>query len=177
MVERIINIFEKYDTDKNSKGHNYAPYYAKHLPENPLKILEIGVHKSESVKMWHEIYPDAHIFGLDLFSEHEPIKESWFTSFRGNQADSKVLDNVRLFGQFDFIIDDGSHNARHHLMTFYGLIGCCELYIIEDLHCNEEEFYRQGLDINLTMLYQMKYHELPFESELYDDKIAFIYAP
>ena len=175
MNERIIDIMPKYDTDKND--HGYGKYYAKHLPESVNKILEIGVHKSESIKMWHEVYPEAHIFGIDLFSEHEPIKENWFTAFRGNQADSKLLDNVRLFGPFDIIIDDGSHNARHQLMTFYGLMGMTKLYVVEDLQCNEEAFYRQDLDINLTMLYQLKYYETPFINFLYDDKIAFIYAP
>ena len=169
----------KYDTDKND--HGYAKYYAQHLPESANKILEIGVHKSESIKMWHEVYPEAHIFGIDLFSEHEPINESWFTAFRGNQADSKLLDNVRLFGPFDIIIDDGSHNARHQLMSFYGLIGACKLYVVEDLQCNTEAFYRQDLPYDLTMLRQLQIEtDNPITNwsfDLYDDKIAFIYAP
>jgi len=181
MRKDIIEIFDKYDTDKNSRGHGYAKYYAEHLPESVNKILEIGVHKSESIKMWHEVYPEAHIFGIDLFSEHEPIKENWFTAFRGNQADSKVLDNVRLFGPFDFVVDDGSHNAIHQWMTFYGLIGSTKLYIVEDLQCNSEAFYRQGLSYEQTMLGAMtlvpKYAMFPNKYNLYEDKIAFIYAP
>ncbi len=179
----------KYDTDKND--HGYAKYYAQHLPESVNKILEIGVHKSESIKMWHEVYPEARIFGIDLFSEHEPITENWFTAFRGNQADSKLLDNVRLFGPFDFVVDDGSHNSRHQLMTFYGLVGSTKLYVVEDLQCNEEAFYRQDLPYENTMLGMMKASErnawrtsadvkelgFPFKYKLHDDKIAFIYAP
>lgn len=180
MNERVIDIFEKYDTDKNSKGHNYGPYYAKHLPETAKKILEVGVHKGASARCWHEIYPEAHVYGLDLYSEHEPINETWFTPIRGNQADSRVLDEVRNYGPFDFISEDGSHNSRHQLMTFYGLVGVTKLYIIEDLQCCEEEFYRQGMQYYHTMLGQMNNYidsGFPFEFELYQKKIAFIYAP
>jgi len=174
MVERIIEVFEKYDTDKNSKGHNYGPYYAQHLPESVNKILEVGVHKSESLRAWHEIYPEAHVFGLDLFSEHEPLNESWLTCFRGSQADDKVLDNVRLFGPFDVIVEDGSHQSRHQWMTFFGLVDCCKLYCVEDLQCCENPFWRTGMSYESTMLSMMKNGLFPYENNLYIDKISFI---
>jgi hypothetical protein len=176
MVKRVIEIFEKYDTDKNSKGHNYGPYYAQHLPKTAKKILEIGVYKGESARAWHEIYPEAHVYGLDLYSEHEPIKESWFTPLKGNQADSKILDDVRCYGPFDFITEDGSHNSRHQLMTFYGLVGTTPLYIVEDLQCCTEAFYRQGMNVYNTMLGQMVGGVFPHQFTLLESKIAFIYA-
>jgi hypothetical protein len=175
MTRDITSIFEKYDTDKNSKGHNYAEYYQKHLPDNAYKILEVGVLTGESIRCWHEIYPEAHIFGLDLFEENpEPFQEHWVTWFKGSQTDGKLLNTVRLFGPFDIIVEDGSHNSRDQLMTFYGLVDCCKLYVVEDLHCAKEEFYRQGMSEYWTLLNQIKYDRLFANSYLYNDKIAFI---
>lgn len=170
MVERIIEVFEKYDTDKNSRGHNYGPHYAKHLPENPKKILEIGVHKGESIRMWHEIYPQAKIYGLDIFTNGIPFYEDWVTWFTGSQTDGRLLDDVRCHQPFDFIIDDGSHNWRDQLMTFYGLWGCCDLYIVEDILL--DNFWSQGLPLDDNIKF------LNPSAKIYNyNEIKFFYAP
>lgn len=185
MTKDIISIFEKYDTDK--REHGYPKYYQKHLPDTAKKILEVGVFKGESIKMWHELYPEAKIYGLDLFKENPiPFEADWVTWFQGSQRDGDLLGHIRAHGPFDVIIEDGSHNSRDQLINFYGLVDCCTLYICEDLHCAKEEFYRQGMLYRNTMLCMMKnasdptlsnhqsiYFNFPFH--LYDDKIAFIY--
>lgn len=178
MKPEIIDIAPKYKTDKND--HGYIEYYAKHLPATAKKILEIGVLSGESIRMLHEIYPEAHIFGMDLFIENPiPFQADWVTWIQGSQTDGKLLGHVRGHGPFDFIIEDGSHNSRDQLITFYGLVDCSPLYIVEDLHCCKEEFYRQGMNYYHTMLGQLKETEMNvvsiFEYNLYNDQIAFIY--
>lgn len=174
MDKDIIQIVSKYNSDK--ADHGYWEYYQKHLPNTATKILEIGVLKGESIKTWHEIYPEAHIYGLDLFIENQiPFEADWVTWFKGSQADGKLLDEVREHGDFDVIVDDGSHWSRHIWMTFYGLIDCCKLYVVEDLHC-VEEFWRQKLGAKNTMVAHMKAGTFPFKHDLYLDKIAFIYG-
>lgn len=174
MKPEIIDIAPKYDTDKNQ--HGYIQYYAKHLPGNASKILEIGVHTGESIKMWHEVYPYAQIYGLDIFTNGIPFQADWVTWVKGSQVDGEILKELRNIG-FDFIVEDGSHNSRDQLITFWGLVGCAPLYIAEDLHCCTEGFYRQGLNTYNTMLGLMVSELFPFQHDLYMDKIAFIYAP
>lgn len=176
MTKNIVEIFERYDTDKGVKGHNYAPYYQKHLPDKVDSLLEIGVLKGESIKMWHEIYPEAHIYGLDLFQENPiPFEASWVSWFKGSQVDEALLEEVKRSGPFDIIIDDGSHVSEHQLATYYSLIGSCKLYIVEDLHCCRSEFWRQ-IKYDNTMLAMMKAKTFPLKNDLYLDKISFIYA-
>lgn len=173
-AEFLQTIFSMYGTDKVQ--HGYAEYYAKHLPKTAKKILEVGVLKGSSILAWHEIYPESHIFGLDLFQENPiPFQENWVTWISGSQTDGKLLGHVRAHGPFDFIIEDASHNSRDTLMTFYGLVDCSPLYIIEDLHCSNEEFYRQGMKYEHTTLGQMLWRKFAFKFDLYDSKIAFIY--
>lgn len=174
----------KYGTDKLE--HGYIPFYEQHLPKEPKRILEIGVKSGASIKMWAEYFPNTEIFGLDLFSEgniqqvyddivrgdYELMKRVHF--LHGNQIDYKILEHARSF-DFDVIIDDGSHNSRDQMMTFFGLFNG-KHYFIEDLHCCEEPFYQQGLPFNFTA-----YHLFPADDGrfgvTYDKNIVLIKSP
>ena len=144
----------KYGTDKSSLNHNYTTFYEKHLPKEPKRILEIGVKDGASVMMWREYFPNAEIFGLDLFVEtsESAVFDKMIANnlgiinvnlWAGNQCDYQVLEQLRKY-DFDVIIDDGSHNSRDQMMTFFGLFNG-KHYFIEDLHCNGDEYYSQGL--------------------------------
>jgi len=143
----------KYGSDK--ANHGYCPFYEKFLPHNPRTILEIGVKDGASIKMWHEYFPNAEIHGLDLFSEKsawqvwgefidgDELPSDKVTFHTGDQCDWKLLEQLRKY-DFDIIIDDGSHNSRDQMITFFGLYNG-KHYFIEDLQCNDEDFYSQGL--------------------------------
>ena len=172
-ADLLKEVFAKHGTDKLE--HGYAEHYAKHLPDKAKKILEIGVLKGSSIMAWHELYPEAHIYALDLFQENPiPFQADWVTWFKGSQVDARLLEEIRHCGPFDFVTEDASHNSRWTLMTFYGLVNSAPLYIVEDLGCGTEEFYRQGMEHEQTMMGQMWENNFPFEFSLYDDQIAFI---
>lgn len=132
-----------YGTDKGIGGHNYIPFYEKYLPKNPKSILEIGVFKGASMNMWRKHFPEADLHGLDLFKENEVPNIEGVTWHIGNQCDWQTLERLRAF-DFDVIIDDGSHNSRDQMITFFGLFNG-KHYFIEDLHCNYDIPYTQGL--------------------------------
>lgn len=151
--------FEKYGSDKAK--HGYAEFYAAHMPVNPKSILEIGVKGGASIRAWRELYPSATIIGLDLFEEY-PIPEIDAKFIKGDQTNYLVLQHIREVYNPDVIIDDGSHNSRDQMISFFGLFTGKD-YFIEDLHCCQEEFYRQGLPYEGTaqmMLYS------PFSAQL-----------
>jgi hypothetical protein len=140
--------FSMCGTDKYE--HGYAPFYKTHLPDNPRTIIEIGVKEGASIRAWKEIYPDALIVGVDLFEEDRAPDIPGAIFIKGDATDPKVLHTLRKF-QADVIIDDGSHNSRDQMITFFGLYsGNGQKYFIEDLHCCDEEFYRQGLPVDYT---------------------------
>lgn len=150
----LESLASKYGTDK--LAHGYIPFYEQNLPKEPKRILEIGVKEGRSLAMWAEYFPNAEIHGLDLFEENNMLdvyntliannenhKELKIKLHRGNQCDWRILEELRKY-DFDVIIDDGSHNSRDQLMTFFGLFNG-KHYFIEDLHCNNDEFFSQGL--------------------------------
>jgi hypothetical protein len=144
----------KYGSDKSSKDHNYTPFYELHLPKNPKKLLEIGVLHGASVRMWREYFPDTEIHALDLFEENPIPDIPGVTWHKGNQLDYKLLEALRN-EDFDVIVEDASHNSRDQMITFYGLFSGKQYYI-EDIHCANEEFYRQGLPVEATALHLLQ---------------------
>jgi hypothetical protein len=145
---RLHELAEKYGTDK--LGHGYIDFYETNLPPNPKKILEIGVLTGASIRMWKEYFPDTEIHGLDLFEENPIPDIPGMIWHKGSQTDPTMLYNLRN-EKFDLVIEDGSHNSRDQLISFYGLFTDGMHYFCEDLHCCDEEFYRQGLPFDLTI--------------------------
>lgn len=138
----------KYGTDKSK--HGYMPFYEQTLPKNPRKLLEIGVLNGDSIRMWREWFPDCEVHGLDLF-EANPIPDiPGVVWHKGNQCDYVLLDALQN-EDFDIVIDDGSHNSRDQMMTFFGLFNG-KHYYIEDLHCCYSRFYQAGLPSEATAM-------------------------
>jgi hypothetical protein len=159
---RLHELAAKYGTDKLQ--HGYMDFYEKYLPSNPKRILEIGVLRGQSIRMWKEYFPEAEIHGLDLFIEH-PIPDINGVQFwQGSQTDALLLEKLRNLN-FDCIFEDGSHNSRDQLFTFFGLYKKGMHYFAEDLHCCEEAFYRQGLPQELTIKHVSKYNGWNFSED------------
>lgn len=168
----LTELAEKYGTDKLQ--HGYIPYYERHLPKNPARILEIGCLTGASIRMWREYFPDAEIHCLDLFEEHkQPEDIPGVIYWKGSQTDQYVLEQLRRI-HFDVIIDDGSHCAIDQIVTLFSLIGCCELYVCEDIHCPREGFYQQGLPFEYTIPGMIQGNKFPFNIIEHNNKIVFL---
>lgn len=168
----LAQLAERFGTDK--LHHGYIEFYEQHLPKNPARILEIGCLTGASLRMWREYFPDAEIHCLDLFEEHpQPEDIPGVIYWKGNQTDQYILEQLRRL-HFDVIIEDGSHNLVAQWVTFYSLIGCTDLYVLEDAHTAEYELYREGFDKKHSMLEHIKKNVFAYEHWFYLDKIAFI---
>lgn len=133
----------KYGTDKSSKEHNYTPIYEDLLGykrDKIFKVLEIGVKRGASLKMWEEYFPNANIYGIDI--ESRVIEGDRIYTAVADQSDkASLLDAMNHIendlNAFDLIIDDGSHKKEHQLVSLETLLPCLKddgLYIIEDLY-------------------------------------------
>src|SRR4051812_34865905 len=98
-----------------SKPHNYTPVYYRLLAdriEQTLKLLEVGIGKGRSLRMWEQFFPNARIYGIDIQPDYLVIAGR-ITSFIGNQNNKKEMKAIATMigGNFDIIIDDANHNA------------------------------------------------------------------
>jgi len=129
-----------YDTDKI--GHYYLEAYDPILSDwtdKELKLLEIGVRKGGSLKLWRDYFPHGMIVGIDLKLPESFVSGERIQLFQGSQADTGFLSEVAMKAApegFDIIIDDASHigeltkTAFWHLFDHHLKPG--GLYAIED---------------------------------------------
>lgn len=134
-------------TDKNTV-HSYLDLYYDLLcskKETAKNILEVGIYRGGSIKLWHDFFDNAMIYGLDrddidnkhitneiknkeriyLFTSIDAYNENYFNS---NFLSKKI--------KFDVLLDDGPHtlesmkkfiNLYSQVMTDDGIL------IIEDV--------------------------------------------
>lgn len=146
---RLDNLAEMYPSDKRS--HGYLPLYAEHLPKKCREMLEIGVAEGWSALLWDAFYgEDLDLHLIDLFEHEKHVSVKWcrnrgFVPHQGQQQNIGFLGTIK--DTFDLIVDDGSHNADHQLVSFKHLflnnLRSGGLYVEEDLHCNHDPFYWQ----------------------------------
>jgi len=144
----------KYGTDKGSQYHGYTRYYEMVLgpiKDQPLKIMEIGIHKGASLKMWKEYFPNAIIYGIDANPDCKFLEEDRIFIATGSQEHTDFLNKtINKAGHMDIIIDDGSHLSTHQILTFNVLFPFVKpggWYIIEDLYASYLPNYNENADI------------------------------
>lgn len=151
----LTDLARLYHCDKLTR-HSYIPFYESLLAELDVKrLLEIGIGTEKimapyvekyvhgaSLLMWRDYLPNAQIFACDI----EPaalINEGRIRSEECDQSDPAALDRMarRLGGEFDLVIDDGSHKAAHQILSFRALwpfVSDGGAYVIEDVRHRDE---------------------------------------
>jgi hypothetical protein len=123
------NLFNKYGCDKTKK-HKYDRIYEPILTkykDKEINILEIGVFNGHSTEAFHEFFPKAKLFGIDIFertrAEDLPCYQKDRTHYlKASSIEPSVHQKfIEKFGtsvKFDIIIDDGLHTPMANMLTF-----------------------------------------------------------
>jgi hypothetical protein len=128
-------------TDKHYV-HNYLPIYDALFGElrgKKIKILEIGLLEGASLALWHEAFPKAMIFGLDITDKWRKFAGGLdrVKVFQGDQTDKVVLSSVAAAGPYDVIIDDCGHKPDQQWASFCAMwdaLNPSGWYVIEDCY-------------------------------------------
>lgn len=137
---------ELYGTDKRPEplGHGYTHYYHALLDrrrESIRKVVEIGIDMGASLRMWRDYFPSATVYGLDC-DRNKLITEERIESYLCDQSIADSLQDIsfRIGSNIDFMVDDGSHETGHQIMSamaYVPLLAKGGIYVIEDvLHPN-----------------------------------------
>lgn len=131
----VYEVFKAHRGRQIDKWEHYFPIYEKHFAAfvgKPVKLLEIGVDHGGSLQMWKEYFgPLAQITGVDINPACAAYTEPQISVIIADQR-SQSLD---AFGDFDIVIDDGSHVCAHQSITFRNLWPRTKsVYLIEDCH-------------------------------------------
>ena len=153
-MKSLKEISLKYDVDKLELG--FLDHYEEKfesIRNDITKVLEIGVETGRSHRMWLEYFPNANIYGFDIFKfgvdelnrlqKDNPYLDRSIM-FKGDQENTNDLEKFLSLhgGDFDIIIDDGGHTMKQQQVSLGVLFNAVKpggYYIIEDLHaCSGE---------------------------------------
>lgn len=168
----ILNT-KKYNTDKHTVHRYVQEYYEdvfSQYKNKPTNLLEIGVLKGESLKLWRDYFKEGNIVGIDIFIREKfdyvsknlkdfDVKIELLDSFKEDvysvNARQDFIDKYNSKGGFDIIIDDGLHTAESQYKSFYNfkpLMNPGGVYIIEDV--------RDGSVDHLSQIDGIKFYHL-----------------
>ena len=129
-LSELEALAERYETDK--LAHDYCRRYETHfadLRDQEITLLEVGVFRGGSLRMWADYFPRATIIGLDI----DPLERVDTERVRTVVVD---VNQYEAEEHYDIVIDDGSHHAAdmvgalNRLWPFVKLGGW---YVLEDL--------------------------------------------
>lgn len=141
----LIDLADNERTDKNTV-HSYLPLYEKLLSSRKntaRNVLEIGIYKGGSIKLWSDYFKDATVFGLDCMNMSDVWDEiknkdniKLYTSvdaYNYNFILTEFFDKSRTF---DVILDDGPHSLdsmKAVVNTYSRLLADDGILIVEDV--------------------------------------------
>jgi hypothetical protein len=120
------------------RGHSYISFYDsffRKMRYKKLCILEVGIYKGASIRLWEEYFPNSIIHGLEIV-EDKCFNTKRIISHHGSSIDSEYTKKEFEGMEFDIIIDDGSHTIYNQISTFKNLYPFLKkggYYIIEDI--------------------------------------------
>lgn len=131
-----------HEADKSSLFHDYLTRYEplfSPLRQLSIHLLEIGVDRGSSMRVWRDYFENGEIVGLD--NNPEACKHDLGPSVKLIHGDATSME---LWGylkskavEFDVVVDDGGHFSHQISSAFRGawpLLKRGGLYIIEDTH-------------------------------------------
>ncbi len=137
---KLIEILEKFNldvnfsnsgygsggTDKNSCHSYIENFYEEEFEKyknREVSLLEIGVETGGSLKLWKEYFANSKsIVGLDISEDKIDYRYRNIPGVSFYICNAYDEENLKNFGDFDIIIDDGPHTLESQLK-------CIELYL------------------------------------------------
>ena len=136
--------FQKLFLDTNSDSdklhhhgyHRIYPWFISHFTNQPINLLEIGIHQTDSIKLWRSYFKEVNIYGIDI--NPKKFDDTTVKIYQVDQSkENQLLDFANNVGvKFDIIIDDGSHVPSHQKLTLkalWKLLNPGGVFIIEDI--------------------------------------------
>ncbi len=145
IVTPLCELGAKFKTDKY-KPHHYTRIYYRLLHERAAsikRVMEIGIRTGASLRMWEAFFPHAHIYGMDKNPEFLKLNQGRISSHWGNQNKPDKMAQIAkaLGGNFDVIVDDGSHHPDNQIRALGAMLQFLKqdgFYFIEDVRGDDD---------------------------------------
>ncbi|MBR0823521.1 glycosyltransferase [Bradyrhizobium liaoningense] len=156
MIKRTLHELYANHTGKMSdKWSLYVDEYERlfaSMWDHPVRLLEIGVQNGGSLEIWSQFFPKAQaIVGCDINPDCERLTygDPRIGVIVGDANDPQTQQRIlQRSGQFDIVIDDGSHLSSDIVKTFalyFPHLAEGGIFVAEDLHCSYWDKFEGGL--------------------------------
>ena len=181
----LVELVDNTRTDKNT-CHSYLELYENLLNRKKYtakNILEIGICNGGSIKLWHDYFENAKIYGLDIMNEinvwdelknkERIILHTSVDAYNMNfYIDNLLNKNIK----FDMILDDGPHtleSMKTFIVLYSQLLSDDGILILEDIQSPD------WLDVLVKCVPEhlkqyVKIHDLRHIKGRYDDLVLVI---
>lgn len=127
--------------------------------DREVRLLEVGVQNGGSLEIWSKFFEKGRRFiGCDIDPGcGELVYYDPRISVLVNDVGAPITRTqaMRICGQFDIIIDDGSHQSSDIIrafLSFFPILSRDGLFIIEDMACSFWQEFEGGLDRDTSSL-------------------------
>ena len=110
-------------------------------------MIEIGINKGGSIKLWHSYFKNMLLFiGIDINPECKKYEKIFKNThiLIGDQGNKEFLEKiVDKVDNIDIIIDDGGHQFHQQINSFKYLfkkLNYNGIYIVEDTHTSYDNY-------------------------------------
>jgi hypothetical protein len=143
----MLSLINNDKTDKNTV-HSYIELYENLLENKKFtakNIMEIGIDRGGSIKLWHDYFINATIYGLDII----PLTKTWdkilcepriklgrFDAYNEDFFNNNFLGKIK----FDMMLDDGPHtleSMKQFILLYTNVMADDGILIIEDVQSIE----------------------------------------
>ena len=187
-IGMLKELFDKYECDKGTEKHHYYKEYEKYFEsvrEEPINLLEIGTFKGASTRAFHDYFPNANIYTIDIFvrtlpEELDILSEERVHWLKADSMDASLGSKIKSeWGdvKFDFIIDDGAHWPEANRLTFENCISFLKedgTYFIEDIwplhRMSQNEMSNPWIQNRLDLYDVLKHNHFMTTLEKYNHK-------
>ncbi len=188
--KKLNEIFVHFSTNKGSHfffngekliGHGYDIFYEKYFSKNRgknLNIIEFGIHHGDSLAALSSYFPYANVIGVDRNPFTTNYKSKKIRLLHCDVSSKKNLENLSYYldRNFDYIIDDASHNPIHQKITFFSMFKNLKsggIFVIEEFNFFQAEHGNKDPEKNFLrdLLIDFSKNSKKLLQEKYDEKI------
>ncbi len=190
-TKQLNEVFVYFSTNKGSHyfsnnvknvGHGYDIFYDKYFRENrskKLNIMEFGIHHGDSLAALSSYFPNANVVGVDRNPFTTNYKSKRIRTLHCDVSSKKNLKNLSnyLNKDYDYIIDDASHDPIHQESIFFTMFKNLKsggIFIIEELNFFQSETNKDEPNKNFLrnlLINVSKNDEISLKSK-YNDEIS-----
>jgi len=118
LQEAYKNYTGPYGWGDKGTCHSYIDIYEEQMTKKSnVDILEIGVNRGHSIKMWQDYFVDSNVYGIDIdlsIVEFDDLQNIYVCNATSQEQVNATFKNKK----FDYVVDDGSHIIAEQIQAF-----------------------------------------------------------